>query len=83
MDNEFWINVELLSFGGNIELMVVPHKKYFEVYLDEQELCKVCKDKDENWEDIAGNLDWYSVEIIGNAISLYYLEQENFYRQAG
>ncbi len=75
--------MELLSFGGNIELMVVPGKKHFEVYLDERELCKAFKDKDENWEDLSGNLDWYTVEIIGNAISLYYLEQDTFYRKAG
>ena len=63
--------------------MIVPRKKHFEVYLDEQELCKIRKDKDENWQDLEGNLDWYSVEIIGNAISLYYLEQETFYLKAG
>ena len=39
MENEFWIEAELLSFGGSISLQIIPFKSYFQVILDDFELC--------------------------------------------
>lgn len=68
MENEFWINVELLSLGGIISLMIIPRRKHFEIILDEQEFGRVYIDKNESWQDMDGTLPAYSTETIGIAI---------------
>lgn len=68
MENEFWINVELLSLGGSVSLMIIPRRKHFEVLLDDQEFGRVYKDKNENWQDMDATLPAYSTETIGIAI---------------
>ncbi|MFD2160880.1 hypothetical protein ACFSJU_00605 [Paradesertivirga mongoliensis] len=68
MENEFWLDVELLSLGGCVSLMIIPRRKHFELLLDDQELGRVYKDKDENWQDMDATLPAYSIETIGIAI---------------
>ena len=68
MDNEFYIDVELLSLGGNVSLMVIPRGKHFELFLEDQELGRLRKDRDDNWNDIDNSLPPYSCDVIGYAI---------------
>lgn len=68
MENEFWIDVELLSLGGSVSLMIIPRRKHFEVLLDDQEFGRVYKDKNENWQDMDDTFPPYSTETIGIAI---------------
>lgn len=71
MENEFWINVELLSLGGNVSLMIIPRKKHVEIFLEDQELGRIYKDKNENWQDMDNSLPPFASDIIGRVIEEY------------
>jgi hypothetical protein len=73
MENEFWITVELLSLGGNISLMVIPRRRHFELHLDDQEVGRIYKHKQETWLDIDEALTPQASEIIGQALDLQLL----------
>lgn len=68
MENEFWIDVELLSLGGNVSFMVIPRRKHYELILEDQEVGRIYKDKYENWNDMDETLPINSSDIIGSAI---------------
>ncbi len=78
MENEFLINVNWMSRGGNLELLIIPAKHFFNVFLDDQEVCRLRKDKELNWYDLNKELDNYSAEIIGLGIDLYCFESPLF-----
>lgn len=82
MENEFWINVEVLSLGGNISLLIIPRRKHFEILLDDQELGRIFKDKNEIWQDMDDTLPFYSAKTIGAAIEEY-IETLRPFRIAG
>lgn len=68
MENEFWIHVELLSLGGNVSLQVIPRRKHFEILLVDQELGRIYRDKNENWQDMDETLPAHASHTIGLAI---------------
>lgn len=70
MENEFWITVELLSLGGNISLMVIPRRRHFELHLDDQEVGRLYKHKQEVWLDMDEVLSPQASEIIGHALEV-------------
>ena len=72
MENEFSIKTELLSFGGYSELLIIPYKRSFQILLDDQELGTLQKNKENEWNDLEGNLDRYTIEAIGTEIDFHY-----------
>lgn len=78
MENEFEIHAELLSFGGYAELLIIPYKRNYQVLLDDLELGTLYKDKDDQWTDLTGNLDRYSIQAIGAEIDFYCQEKHSF-----
>ena len=83
MDNEFYIDVELLSLGGNVSLMVIPRGKYFELFLEDQEFGRLRKDRDDNWNDVDHSLPPYSCDVIGSAIEQSCLMSYRTFKVAG
>ncbi|MEJ6979085.1 hypothetical protein WG906_01405 [Pedobacter sp. P351] len=83
MENEFWINVEVLSLGGNISLLVIPRRKHFEILLDDQELGRIYRDKDEKWQDMDETLPANASQAIGLAIEECVFGPVSFFRIAG
>jgi len=77
MENEFIIHAELLSFGGYAELTIIPYKRNYQVLLDDQELGTLHKNKDEQWVDLNGDLDRFSIQTIGDEIDFHYQEKHS------
>lgn len=82
MENDFWISVSLPSFGGNLDLMVIPSTRSYAVFLDGQELCRLKKDKELSWHDLNISVGGFTAEVIGAGIDLYYLGKENLVKKA-
>lgn len=83
MEDEFRITVNLLSLGGNIDLTIIPTKRFFTVLLDDQELCRLHKDKELAWKDLNNEIDNFSSNIIGAEIDSYYSYPDISFRKAG
>ena len=82
MENEFWIEAELLSFGGSINLQIIPFKNYFQVILDDFELCTLRKNKDGQWVEFEGDLNQETIDYIGSQIDNYLMPEEETLKRA-